>query len=156
MQESQIDCRENGPLVISGEFVIQDAQGKLFGLAGRKRISLCRCGASENKPFCDGGHNRIGYRSSVEARSLPPRSAAPASTGGATEIKCRDDGPLRVVGNVALRDSQGREFDLGGRTNFVLCRCGHTQDAPFCDGSHRAAGFRSTVAARELPPPKKL
>ena len=42
------------------------------GLAGRTVISLCRCGHSENKPFCDGSHGRVGFQSSVVAKELPP------------------------------------------------------------------------------------
>ena len=62
----------NGPLKISGNFVIRDPQGKDFDLSGRTAISLCRCGMSENKPFCDGTHNRKGFQSVCEARTLPP------------------------------------------------------------------------------------
>ena len=67
----------NGPLRISGTFVIKDGNGKEFGLAGRTTISLCRCGMSENKPFCDGSHNRKGFQSVVEARELPPPAPKP-------------------------------------------------------------------------------
>jgi CDGSH-type Zn-finger protein len=67
----------NGPLKISGNFVIRDPQGKDFDLAGRTAISLCRCGFSENKPFCDGSHNRNGFKSVVEARTLPPPAPKP-------------------------------------------------------------------------------
>jgi len=62
----------NGPLRISGDFVIKDGQGNAFDLAGRTAISLCRCGFSQNKPFCDGSHARNGFQSVVEARTLPP------------------------------------------------------------------------------------
>ncbi|HZT31844.1 MAG TPA: CDGSH iron-sulfur domain-containing protein [Bryobacteraceae bacterium] len=62
----------NGPLRIEGDFTIVDAQGNAFGLAGRTVISLCRCGHSENKPFCDGSHARVGFQSVVAARDLPP------------------------------------------------------------------------------------
>lgn len=62
----------NGPIRIEGEFEIRDAQGNLFGLAGRTAISLCRCGHSGNKPFCDGSHARVGFQSLCEARELPP------------------------------------------------------------------------------------
>jgi CDGSH-type Zn-finger protein len=62
----------NGPIRIEGDFEIQDAQGNVFGLAGRTIISLCRCGQSESKPFCDGSHGRTGFQSLCEARELPP------------------------------------------------------------------------------------
>jgi CDGSH-type Zn-finger protein len=67
----------NGPLRITGNFVIKDPQGKDFDLSGRTVISLCRCGHSENKPFCDGSHARIGFQSVVEARKLPPPAPKP-------------------------------------------------------------------------------
>ena len=62
----------NGPLRIEGEFTIVDPEGKEYGLAGRTVISLCRCGQSANKPFCDGAHARTAFQSLCEARELPP------------------------------------------------------------------------------------
>lgn len=65
----------NGPIrVESGEgesFTVVDAEGKEFGLAGRTAIGLCRCGLSDNKPFCDGTHGRQGFSSVCPARDLP-------------------------------------------------------------------------------------
>jgi CDGSH-type Zn-finger protein len=72
MPSTKITVNNNGPLRIEGDFAIADAAGNLFGLAGRTVISLCRCGHSENKPFCDGSHNRQGFQSVCEARELPP------------------------------------------------------------------------------------
>ena len=72
-----ITCSPNGPLRISGNFVIKDAQGRDFGLSWRTTISLCRCGQSQNKPFCDGSHARTGFQSVVEARELPPPAPKP-------------------------------------------------------------------------------
>jgi CDGSH-type Zn-finger protein len=72
MAETKVTVRNNGPLRIEGEFAICDQDGKTFDLAGRTGISLCRCGHSENKPFCDGSHGRVGFQSQVEARELPP------------------------------------------------------------------------------------
>ena len=73
-----ITVNNNGPLRLTGDFSIKDAQGNEFGLAGRTVISLCRCGHSANKPFCDGSHNREGFQSVVEARELPPPAPKPA------------------------------------------------------------------------------
>ena len=69
---TRITCQHNGPIRIEGEFEIQDPDGALFGLAGRTVISLCRCGHSANKPFCDGSHARMGFQDQCAARELPP------------------------------------------------------------------------------------
>jgi CDGSH-type Zn-finger protein len=69
---TKVTCNHNGPIRIEGEFEILDPAGAVFGLAGRTVISLCRCGHSANKPFCDGSHNRMGFTDQVVARELPP------------------------------------------------------------------------------------
>ena len=69
---AKITPLHNGPIRIEGEFTIHDPTGAEFGLAGRTVISLCRCGQSANKPFCDGSHGRIGFQDACMARELPP------------------------------------------------------------------------------------
>jgi CDGSH-type Zn-finger protein len=65
--------RNNGPYRLEGDAIeIVDQDGKGFGLAGRVVVSLCRCGQSGNKPFCDGTHNKVGFASECPARDLPP------------------------------------------------------------------------------------
>jgi CDGSH-type Zn-finger protein len=78
MSDAVILCSKNGPLRVSGKFVIQDPQGDAFDLSGREMVSLCRCGGSANKPFCDGTHNRNGFQSEVKAVKLPPPVPKPA------------------------------------------------------------------------------
>ncbi|MDX1964342.1 MAG: CDGSH iron-sulfur domain-containing protein [Pirellulales bacterium] len=57
-----IRCRENGPLVIEGPFQLIDHQGNIFTLPANKPVvALCRCGASANKPFCDGAHRNCSF-----------------------------------------------------------------------------------------------
>ena len=63
------------------------------------------------------------------------------------EIKVRENGPYRVEGNVRLIDVDGNEFELPGGV-FVLCRCGHSKNKPFCDASHREAGFEAESKAK--------
>ncbi|HWY27214.1 MAG TPA: CDGSH iron-sulfur domain-containing protein [Candidatus Angelobacter sp.] len=77
MSATRITSRNDGPLRVEGEFEILDQDGKPFGLAGRTALSLCRCGASENKPFCDGSHKRVSFQSSTPARDLPPPQPKP-------------------------------------------------------------------------------
>lgn len=69
---TKVTVFNNGPLRLEGDFEICDAGGNSFGLGGRTAIGLCRCGKSENKPFCDGKHNATGFQSVCEARELPP------------------------------------------------------------------------------------
>ena len=76
---TKVTVNNNGPLRLEGDFTICDPAGKEFGLAGRTVISLCRCGHSENKPFCDGSHKRVGFQSEVQARDLPPPAPKPAA-----------------------------------------------------------------------------
>ena len=76
---AKVTIRNNGSIRIEGEFTIVDQEGRPFDLAGRTVISLCRCGGSSNKPFCDGTHNQCGFESVVEARALPPPAPKPAS-----------------------------------------------------------------------------
>jgi len=76
---AKITVNNHGSLRIEGEITLCDAQGKEFGLGGRSIISLCRCGHSENKPFCDSSHRRAGFQSQVEARELPPPAPKPAA-----------------------------------------------------------------------------
>lgn len=67
----------------------------------------------------------------------------------ATEVKItvRPNGPLRVEGAVRLFDPNGGEWDLTGKPAFSLCRCGHSANKPFCDGTHAKVGFESIVTA---------
>jgi Uncharacterized conserved protein len=69
---AKVTVLNNGPLRIEGDFTICDAEGKEYGLAGRTVLSLCRCGHSQNRPFCDGSHARMGFQCNAEARDLPP------------------------------------------------------------------------------------
>lgn len=75
----KIVVRDKGSLRVElaeGESLeIVDGEGRSFGLGGRSVVSLCRCGQSESKPFCDGSHNRCGFDSVVVARDLPPPAA---------------------------------------------------------------------------------
>jgi CDGSH-type Zn-finger protein len=78
MGNSKIIVRNNGPLRVEGDdIVITDQDGNVFGLAGRTVVSLCRCGHSEKKPFCDGSHNKVGFKCEIPAFELPPPAPKP-------------------------------------------------------------------------------
>jgi CDGSH-type Zn-finger protein len=75
MADTRITVNDDGRISIEGDFAIYDQQGGQFGLAGRTVIGLCRCGQSQNKPFCDGSHARTGFQDKVVARDLPALKA---------------------------------------------------------------------------------
>ena len=58
----KITVRANGPLLVEGESEVFDAAGNKVDTAGKATIALCRCGSSSNKPFCDGNHNKVGFK----------------------------------------------------------------------------------------------
>jgi CDGSH-type Zn-finger protein len=77
MPGATITIRNNGSIRVEGDFTIVDQEGKPFDLAGRTMISLCRCGQSSNKPFCDSTHAKCGFESLIVARALPPPAPKP-------------------------------------------------------------------------------
>ena len=133
---NSIQVAYNGPLFISGELQIADAPVDLPGL--KFRAALCRCGKSRNKPYCDNSH----LNSDFSDYGAVGRAGDPdAKTGGPLEIRPAPDGPLLVKGNVTLASSSGRQSWSGSQV--ALCRCGASNNKPFCDGQHKKVGFKS-------------
>ncbi len=128
-----ISAREAGPYALRGDLTID---GKQFGY----RATLCRCGASKNKPFCDGSHHDVHFDASGE----PPtgdKTDMLAVRDGPVEVTPQLDGPLMVRGNMEIISGTGR---MVARLQAAkLCRCGHSKTKPYCDGTHAKIGFRS-------------
>ncbi|MEO7522538.1 MAG: CDGSH iron-sulfur domain-containing protein [Ferruginibacter sp.] len=72
MPATKITVLSNGSLKIEGDFEITDKNGGIYNLQGREVVSLCRCGLSKNKPFCDGSH-RDHFDHDATAFDLPPK-----------------------------------------------------------------------------------
>jgi CDGSH-type Zn-finger protein/uncharacterized Fe-S cluster protein YjdI len=127
-----ISIREAGPYAVRGDI-------RLDGQNAKYRMTLCRCGASKSKPFCDGSHHDAGFTASGEpatgkADMLPMRD-------GPLGIDPQTDGPLQVRGNLEIVSGTGRV--VARVTGARLCRCGGSANKPFCDGSHARIGFMS-------------
>lgn len=69
---TRIMIKNNGSIKVEGDFELVDQDGNKFDLGGRTRISLCRCGLSKDKPFCDHSHREANFLSDIVARKLPP------------------------------------------------------------------------------------
>lgn len=75
MSATKITVNNNGSLKIEGEIELVDKNGMPYHLGGREVISLCRCGLSKNKPFCDGSHKGH-FEHDAIAFDLPPKKHA--------------------------------------------------------------------------------
>ena len=125
--------REAGPYAFRGQLQID---GEPAGF----RATLCRCGASKNKPFCDSSHHDVGFSATGEPPTgktdmLPVRD-------GVLAIDPEINGPLAVRGNLEITSGTGRVVARVVTTR--LCRCGGSSTKPFCDGTHAKIGFKST------------
>ncbi len=126
----------NGPLFVHGDLNIENAPEDMPGV--RFRAALCRCGQSNNKPFCDNSHAKAGFQ---DHGAVGETGNDITDKGGALTIKAAPNGPLILSGNFAIRASSGRIAWQGNQA--ALCRCGHSKNKPFCDGSHKDAGFEA-------------
>jgi len=124
--------REAGPYALRGELAIA-------GKSGTFRATLCRCGASKNKPYCDGSHHDVNFSASGE----PPTGTADMLEvrNGPLTVEPQTDGPLQVRGNLEITSGTGRVVARVQQAR--LCRCGGSANKPFCDGTHARIGFTS-------------
>lgn len=126
-----VRLRENGPLALEAPMMVGGLPGESV------RATLCRCGASKRKPFCDGSHAEAGFTASGEA--VARESAPLAARDGMVEVLPQPNGPLKVVGNLEIVSGTGKT--LNRVAQVFLCRCGQSKNKPYCDGSHKASGF---------------
>jgi CDGSH-type Zn-finger protein len=201
-----ISCRPNGPLIVEDLPLLKNSMGE--DIPTKPVIALCRCGGSENKPFCDGTHSRNGFSGEnteeperseqikyegagvtvLDARRIcahvgactdalsavfllgkepwidpdgadtetvirsvdncPSGALAYAMEGAGvadqereTVISVIKNGPYAVEGIPDFRDEATGQRPFAAE-RYTLCRCGHSKNKPFCDGSHWSAEFK--------------
>jgi CDGSH-type Zn-finger protein len=128
-----VRIRENGPLAFHAELQLESE-------APRFRATLCRCGASRSKPFCDNAHAGAGFTATGEPATQDSPALAPRN--GPLSVTPLPNGPLLVSGNLEVVSGTGRTVLRTRKAAF--CRCGASANKPFCDGSHARVGFQST------------
>ena len=124
--------RENGPLAVHADL-------RIGGTVTHLRATLCRCGASKSKPYCDGSHVAADFQSTGEP-PIQPSEPLPARNG-IVALTPKKDGPLYFSGNLELVSGTGRTVNR--MQEAWLCRCGGSKNKPYCDGTHEKIGFRS-------------
>jgi len=137
--ENTIRVGRNGPLWIRGAIVLADSDGR--EIVRETRVALCRCGQSANKPYCDGSHVASSFRERgdvFEGKHEPPTGAS-----GTLAIIVRENGPYKLDGPFTLISADRRVTIASSGT--ALCRCGQSRNKPFCDSSHKDAGFNAAT-----------
>ena len=222
---SQVQVAHNGPYLLTNANRLLDWLGQ--PLEARPTMALCRCGASQTKPFCDGSHIRSGFTDGKDPNRVPDRRDTyvgeqvmildnrgicqhsgfctdrlstvfrlgeepfVAPSGGRmdeiirairdcpsgalsyaidgveargqvdhadtrpAEVEVSKDGPYRLRGGLPLVDHAGREIRRNegvSLEHYALCRCGHSQNKPFCSGMHWYVEFRDPVRDEERGP----
>ncbi|MCF7821549.1 MAG: CDGSH iron-sulfur domain-containing protein [Mariprofundaceae bacterium] len=128
-----LHIRENGPYALKAEIQI-DGEVEL-----QTRLTLCRCGATRNPPYCDGSHTAAGFTATGEP--AVQGSEPLEQRDGPVKLSPIKDGPLMLEGNLEMCAGTGKTIN---RTREVfLCRCGASKNKPYCDGSHQKIGFKS-------------
>ena len=130
---NRIAVLENGPLAVAGSLDVEDEAAQ--------RLTLCRCGLSKNKPYCDYSHVEAEFTASGE-----PTPKSPGETeefGGPLTLTRTSDGPLKVDGKVEITTGTGKR--IAKLEKAFLCRCGASQNKPYCDGSHKGIDFKDPV-----------
>ena len=125
-----IRVRENGPYAVNAAVAL--------GAAQFTRATLCRCGQSKNKPYCDNSHIAAKFAATGEPATI--ESDPLEFRGGQLAIDPLPDGPLQLMGNIEICAGTGRTITRA--QNARLCRCGGSSTKPFCDGTHARIGFK--------------
>ncbi len=134
--ENVVSVMYNGPLYLRGALEVDGAAEDMVGV--QFRAALCRCGQSKNKPFCDNSHEAAAFRDYGAVGESGQGFEAP---GGPLKVGRAPNGPLLLSGNFTIMAASGRVAWRGNKA--ALCRCGQSKNKPFCDGTHKDAGFKA-------------
>ena len=134
-----ITVSANGPLFLRGDLEVMGPDGSV--LLKDTRIALCRCGASKNKPFCDGSHAKAGFQDTGVLGVNGVKTIESDSQDRVLKISPSADGPYALQGEAEIVSADGQTCYSGNR--MYLCRCGASGNRPFCDGTHTKIGFTS-------------
>jgi CDGSH-type Zn-finger protein/uncharacterized Fe-S cluster protein YjdI len=141
--ENTVLVAADGPLYLRGDVDIAAPDGTV--ILEDTRVALCRCGLSANKPLCDNSHRRgeDAFRAPGtvgDARAETDETENDeGESGGPLTVTPTPDGPVLLEGNFRLMGAEDGSAVRG--TDAALCRCGGSQNKPFCDGTHAKIGF---------------
>lgn len=136
--ENSLLASRNGPLFLRGQLELVEPDGSV---KQETRLTLCRCGASAHKPYCDNSHLKVRFQDDTKRPPTATLEPDHANASGPLRIEPQEDGPVQLRGNLRVLDATGTV--AGTTTQAAFCRCGQSGTKPFCDGSHARTGFSS-------------
>lgn len=134
---NSIMVRPDGPLICKGDSDITLLNADAEVILKDKEFALCRCGLSNNKPFCDGTH-KLKDTQLPQAFSDERKEDIDGVVGDLT-ITVKTNAMYSIKGPVTIFSRDG--LSKTTRTKGALCRCGHSENQPFCDAKHKKCGF---------------
>ena len=134
---NSIMIRPDGPLICKGDTAITLQSGDAEIILKDNEFALCRCGLSNKKPFCDGSHKQAGVQASQTFSD--ERGEDISGLAGELIITVKTNAMYSLKGPVTIFSRDG--LSKTTRTKAALCRCGHSENKPFCDRSHKKCGF---------------
>jgi CDGSH-type Zn-finger protein len=121
-----------GPLKMTGNITLIAEDGSV---THANHLSLCRCGASKNKPICDDQHLEVEFFDNGAVQRVS--DWMPVTRPQTITVTCVENGPLKFRGYLRIYNKKGQEcITMSG----ALCRCGKSSKKPFCDGARGCAG----------------
>lgn len=122
---NELQVTPGGPLRMTGNITLIDEDG---GVTHSNNLSLCRCGASKNKPICDDKHLDIEFFDNGAIGQMS--DWMPVTRPQTITVTCVKDGPLKFRGYLRIYNKRGQECIT---MNGALCRCGKSSKKPFCE-----------------------
>ncbi len=133
---NRVIVKRDGPLVVYGDITVEAADGTK--LLHDDTVYLCRCGHSKNKPFCDGEHKRHEF---VDRGEVHDEKAEDPQAEAGLIITLRNNAMLIAKGPMSIESEDGKFKTT--RNKAAFCRCGQSENKPFCDANHKQCGFVS-------------
>jgi len=133
---ASVSIIKDGPFIFQGKIKVKPSFNA--EVKEQANVSLCRCGLSKTKPFCDGSHMNSFRDEGIINKK--PLAATRQVADQEIIIICVEDGPLMCRGNINITANDQQILTV---IDPALCRCGHSKRKPFCDGSHNKIQFKT-------------
>jgi CDGSH-type Zn-finger protein len=141
----RVTVTENGSVLVERDGPSVVSRGGRQESTERLRLALCRCGESSSKPYCDMTHLKVGF---VGARTelAPVRVVETVDQEVGVKITSMENGPNKLEADPGgWRVQRDGVEEVLERPAIFLCRCGHSENKPFCDGTHNKIGFTAPL-----------